>query len=144
MCFLFIYSCSSRPRRSWVYCRNKGFFSTWSWPNFSQKHSASWSCCERWQTSVRWSHIGGTEQLTQNSLYCPDASNKYICFDLCVFDVSVCIGEWCRYHRIGPRGVGLYAPQYSSGRDRLSGGLTAGRHVPAQRNGKNRTKSQTK
>lgn len=40
--------------------------------------------------------------------------------------VLCCVGKWCGYHRGGPGGAGVYAPQHSSGRDCLSGGLAAG------------------
>ena len=49
----------------------------------------------------------------------------------------VCVGKRCGYHRAGPGGAGVYAAQHKAGGECVVGGPTAGRHVPAQRDGKN-------
>lgn len=41
-------------------------------------------------------------------------------------DIWVFLGKRCGYHRGGPGGAGVYAPQHSSGGDCVPGGLTAG------------------
>lgn len=48
----------------------------------------------------------------------------------------MCVGQRCGYHRCGPRGAGVYAAQHAPGRECVSCGSTAGRHVPAPRDGK--------
>ena len=149
--------CVSRFRRPWIYCGNQGFFSSRAWSYSSEKHSATWSCCQRWTPSVWRPHTGGTGELTytfylvnkkrlkQVTFFFRDnGTNKNVvnndgiltCVCVCV---CACIGKWCGYHWSVPRRVGVYAPQHPSGRKRVSGGLAAGRDVPAQRDGKNQS-----
>lgn len=49
------------------------------------------------------------------------------------------VGKRCGYHRRGPGGAGVHAAQHAAGRERVSGGPPAGRHVPTQRNGKSQS-----
>lgn len=51
----------------------------------------------------------------------------------------MCLGQRCGYHRCGPRRAGVHAAQHAAGRERVSRGATAGRHVPAQRDGKSQS-----
>lgn len=54
--------------------------------------------------------------------------------------LGVCLGQRCGYHGCGPRRVGVYAAQHATGRECVSRGSTAGRHVPASRDGKNQSR----
>lgn len=53
--------------------------------------------------------------------------------------LDVCPGQRRGYHRRGPRRAGVHAAQHAAGGERVSRGAPAGRHVPAQRDGKNRS-----
>lgn len=41
-------------------------------------------------------------------------------------DNCVCLGQWCGYHRCGPRRAGVYAAQHAAGRECVSCSAAAG------------------
>lgn len=51
----------------------------------------------------------------------------------------MCLGQRRGYHGCGPGRAGVYAAQHAAGGECVPRGATAGRHVPAQRDGKNQS-----
>lgn len=56
---LCVCACMCRVRGSRLYRSNQRRFGPWARPHSCQKHSATWSCCQRWTPAVWRPHTGG-------------------------------------------------------------------------------------
>lgn len=97
----------------------------WPRPHSCQKHSATRSCGQRWTPAVRRPHPGGKEAYEAER----GGEEKVT--------TVMCLDQRHRRHRREPGRTGVYAAQHPAGRERVSGGAPAGRHVPTPRDGKN-------